>query len=329
MVSHSKLLTCRSCCLEFRGERGLSKHKCKPIPEDNGVFTCSYCGQRFRKRASFLFHTTSGCAVGKSLSIENNPKMKYQERIDMTLPPDTNKKRPHLRPGAWEELWFANFCGGAEIGMSRAQELQDFIAETYGNPKMARYRTILSRLESGTYYPRSRMEQFQMKCVFPNVPPEHGGNDQGEVVFQYSDIVDALIQTLFDPAVCAGVDEPYVLHPKPLYDGKGVRYYVDLASGTWWEETALHMVPKGSCVFPIILYIDETHLTGSGRQKAKPIFAQAGILAPECRQRDASWVCVGLMPVLHTASANAENDSAFKSLKVIIIRIFIYFAPFS
>ena len=300
-------LTCPTCFGEFRGDRGLSKHKCNGS-SGSASFSCTFCLKPFSDRGAFNQHCTAGCPIGRALP--NNPKLQFLHRQDA----QTKSKRP-LPPGGWEELWYANFCTNAEIGQARAQELQDFISETHGEPKMARYRTILTRLQSGTWYPACQVDQFKLKRVFTNVPPEHGGNDQREVVFHYSDLLDALINSLFDPAVCSGVDEPYILHAEPLYDEEGVRYYVDLASGTWWEETELHMIPKGSCVFPIILYIDETHLTGSGRQAAKPIFAQAGILSPECRARDASWVCVGLMPVLGTASASAESDPVFKSFK--------------
>ena len=54
--------------------------------------------------------------------------------------------------------------------------------------------------------------------------------------------------------------------------------YEHLHEGTWWEE-AEKALPRESRVFPIIIYVDETHVTARGSQSAKPVFVQAGELS--------------------------------------------------
>jgi hypothetical protein len=60
----------------------------------------------------------------------------------------------------------------------------------------------------------------------------------------------------------------------------GSRIFENLEDGTWWHDThalvnsGQHSTPRK--VFPINIYVDETHLTQDGNFKATPVLVQAG-----------------------------------------------------
>jgi len=66
--------------------------------------------------------------------------------------------------------------------------------------------------------------------------------------------------------------------PSQRLDEKGGRLYSDLPDGTWWEKLD-EALGDSAHVFPVSFYVDETYLTGTGSQTAKPIFVQTGVRA--------------------------------------------------
>ena len=129
-----------------------------------------------------------------------------------------------------------------------------------------------------------------------------------EVELQFLDIMTVLADSLFDPSLLAGLTaSPYVLDPTPRFDKDGSRVLEFLSDGDWWKETSdvinsggvkLGMRPKK--VFPIIIYMDETHVTADGKFKATPVFCQAGNLSEEVRSKTDSWRFLGFIPQLNT-----------------------------
>jgi hypothetical protein len=129
-----------------------------------------------------------------------------------------------------------------------------------------------------------------------------------EVKLQFLDIMTVLADSLFDPSLLAGLNEsPYVLEPTPRFGKDGARVLEFLSDGDWWKETSeminsgvlkLGMRPKK--VFPIIIYMDETHVTADGKFKVTPVFCQAGNLSEEVRSKTDSWRFLGFIPQLNT-----------------------------
>jgi hypothetical protein len=148
--------------------------------------------------------------------------------------------------------------------------------------------------------------------VYVTHPSNHVPHNSGhgvplnEVKLQFLDIMTVLADSLFDPSLLAGLNgNPYVLSPTARFDkASGARLLQFLSDGDWWTETSKQInagcVGRTKKVFPIIIYMDETHVTGDGKFKATPVFCQAANLSEEVRSRTDSWRFLGFIPQLNT-----------------------------
>jgi len=67
--------------------------------------------------------------------------------------------------------------------------------------------------------------------------------------------------------------------------------------------------------FGLMIYMDETYLSGSGSQTAKPMFCSSTILNTHVRQLERAWRLVALLPLLNPPKG-VKKQTVYREYKV-------------
>jgi hypothetical protein len=296
-MSDSMVHLCHCCGAVFKSYEGLRTH-IGMLHKVAGTypFQCG-CDQRFGCEAALYKHRGLGqCRIQKNLQgggrswTLDEARLEFPETWTRYLDICYRSKeaiRQPLTSCQVSELTLAYWTvrnGVSQKGHAELVELLPLISPSETVAKTANLKTIFDRIERGGYYPSTPWDRGA-GCFSVEVPvnsDQHIQSDSdpaGAITISAMDMLFSLTESLFDREVIGDETNPYVLNADVRFDGEDREYHT-LASGTWWEDTE-KKINRGvlggtSKVFPITIYIDETHLTREGTFTAKPFYAQAG-----------------------------------------------------
>lgn len=179
---------CGDCGESFAKERGLAQHHrwCNPAP-DLVLLECPCKGFKCAKFEVLKHHCLS-CEVALASYQDCLLSDPLDVRLEYAKNQDTSRGAPPpLSKRSWRELWVAWFSRRTELSAANAQELIDFVEYcTGGDMKLAKFKTVLTRIKENRVYPTERISDIMEKVhVFEDVPEEYGGDSNNQVIFRY------------------------------------------------------------------------------------------------------------------------------------------------
>lgn len=297
----------------LRGARG-GRRTC------DAVETCP-CGFYSASKVEFEKHCKRKCYdpySGCTTQLYGGPLKQYLSKYaeDERALRDDSLTECAIGDVDFNELFLANFCLDSEISMARGQELMDFMKIRFpcpGSTGMKTMKTVWRRLKGGTHYPKPMKKLFSMEKTFTDVPHDWSPG-KPTVTFRHGNMLNVLTDMLWDTSLVNPKDpDCFVTESCERLNDDGERLLRDLQDGSVWnklDEELLETFGEGHRhrIFPIMIYLDETHLTQKGTQTAKPIFVSTGVLGSRYRNKDRGWRLLGFLPILRPTQAAKETD---------------------
>lgn len=113
--------------------------------------------------------------------------------------------------------------------------------------------------------------------------------------FYYRNIIDCIKYLLRQRAYVTYVH----WEPVKLFNSDNERIYYDMNTGSWWWDQQ-RLIPIGSMLVPVLLVLDQTHLTNFSRDKKLwPVYMSIGnINSSVCNKPSMhAWIPIALLPI--------------------------------
>ena len=181
------------------------------------------------------------------------------------------------------EIYLLKLCTEMEAPLYAFEEIMKWARTAYTEgyqflPRQGNYRSQVDKLETWMGMENQRPEEVLV--------PLPGVSGEDNIKVTRFDFTTQLRSLLDDPVL--NRDENLVINPEDHFqkymspDGR----LGECLSGSWYNHAWNEMVKDGICDFmiPIILYIDKTQLSISGKLSIFPVQMSLGIFSEKCRR---------------------------------------------
>lgn len=176
-------------------------------------------------------------------------------------------------------------------------------------PKQQTYKSQISTIERWV-----GMEHMRPTVVDVKLPGKREGDSIAVTTF---DFISQFHSLLSDPELntasnlVANHDDPFTKYKPP--DGR----LREALSGSWYRRAWRHMKKTSQCnyMIPIILYIDKTQMSLSGKLSLFPVQMSLSIFTEEARRKSSAWRPLGYIANEDYYFSAAERDENSPDVK--------------